>query len=67
MNTVTVTVRGMGLTIGNEIELIKNVLKEYGYDVTVNDEYPPEKPMREDFNGKGRKVIIKADHLPWPG
>ena len=61
---VTVTIKGMGLTISNEVYLIYDFLKEKGYEVEINDEYPPE---NQSIKITPKKIKIITNHLPWPG
>ena len=61
---VTITVKGMGLTISTEVYLIANFLKSKGYEVEIEDEYPP-KIQTDKITPK--KIKIVTNHLPWPG
>ena len=67
MLTVDIKISGMGLTIAHETYLIADFLRSKGFDVEVKDEYPPEEGF--DFNTREprSKIIITANHLPWPG
>lgn len=68
MDRIKITIGGMGKTIASEVYLIADLLKSKGYDVEIEDEYPPEKEIDFDkIEGKGRKIKIITNHYPWPG
>lgn len=66
-NEIDIEIKGMGSTIGHETYLIAEFLKSKGYEVEINDKYPPEKlDLTRDFS-KRTKIKITTNHLPWPG
>ncbi len=76
MDQIQITVKGLACTIGNELYFVAQMLKQQGYDVTIDDSYPPDVPnfdfTKESLlglyaDGTSRKIIIKAQHVPWPG
>jgi len=76
MDSIEITVKGLGGTICNELYFVAHILKQQGYDVTIDDEYPPDHPNFDESkeslvgvyaDGKSRKITVKAHHVPWPG
>lgn len=68
MDRIKIKISGLGKTIAKETYLIVNLLKSKGYEIEIEDNYPPEKEIDFDkIEGKGRKVKIITEHYPWPG
>ncbi|MHC4215398.1 MAG: hypothetical protein ACYSWP_18710 [Planctomycetota bacterium] len=65
MDSINIKISGMGMTMDNEIEIIKDSLINHGYsniEVRNEDDYNP--------NGKtnlDKKIIITIKNNPWPG
>jgi len=75
---VTITVTGAGGVIHNEMEIIKQALAEFGYEIVIKDAHPRPDTLhpidlvhfktrvKELFKHR-RVATIVADHLPWGG
>lgn len=71
MTKVRVEISGAGETIHHEIYAIADLFKKHGYNVKINDEYPPEDTSDYGFQRDGKPITkdieIIAHHLPWGG
>jgi len=69
MDSITIKISGLGMTISKETYLIADFLKSKGYDVEIEDKHPPMKPITDlsIIEGNDRKIKIVTEHYPWPG
>lgn len=72
---ITVTVSGPGGCINAEIELIRRMFVDNGFDVDVNNPHPPQgetisQHVERIFaigSPKRTKITIIGNHCPWGG
>lgn len=71
--TVKIRISGPGLTISQELAVVKTALEKYGYQVSVEDKYPPDLSEDELLERIGQqqrvlpKIALVTEHLPWGG
>lgn len=70
--SVKITISGPGQTFDSEYCLIYKALKEAGFDIIEDNEYPPKESTKKNhnilFNVTNKKEIkLVAIHYPWGG